>query len=240
MSTMHPPASSASSRTLLVGAALAVVALLLGVLALAWLVSRDETDSAGVVQGSGVAVTQTRDVDVFGEVELSGTNEVRIGVGAEQRVVVRGDDNLVGLVTTDVHGGVLVIDDTGSFETATPMSVEITVPSLDAVRLSGSGTISIDGHELDALAVDLPGAGSIRGAGTVTTIDVDLAGTGDVDLAPLVVRDATVDVSGTGTVVVHVTGSLDANVSGTGSVIYTGEPDRVEQEITGTGSVTRE
>ncbi len=44
--------------------------------------------------------------------------------------------------------------------------------------------------------------------------------------------------SGSGSVAVHVTSTLDAKVSGAGSVTYVGDPQRVDKEVTGTGTVT--
>jgi hypothetical protein len=239
MSTVQTPAPVRSSVPYL-ALGLAILASILALVALAWVVARDDSESTSVVQGSGVAAVDTRDVPPFSAVELQGVNDVTIGVGGEQLVVVRADDNLVDLITTGVRGETLVIDATGSLASVTPMSVEITVPSLDEVRLSGSGTIFVDGHELDALAVSLPGTGTIRAAGTVSTLDVDLAGAGDADLGKLVARDATVAISGAGTVFVNVTGVLEANVSGAGSVTYTGNPDRVDRTVTGVGSVAEE
>jgi hypothetical protein len=235
MSTTHSHASWAPARVPLVAALLLVA--VLGAVVVTWAVTHEETRSQ-IEKGSGTAVTETRHVGAFTEVELAGASTVTIGVGGEQQVVVRADDNLVDEVTTEVRGGMLVVGSTGSFETVVPMTVRLTVPSLDAVGLSGSGSIAVDGHELDALAVVLSGSGTIRGAGSVTTLDVDLSGAGNVELEQLHARDAAVDVSGTGSVVVHVTGTLDADVSGTGSVVYTGGPDRVSKDITGTGSVT--
>jgi hypothetical protein len=240
MSTAHSQAPSVRSNATVAALVLAVLALLLAAFALAWSVTRGDAETVGSAEGSGVAVAETRHVDPFTAVELSGSNDVTIGIGPEQRVVVYGDANLVDQVVTQVSGNVLAIDETGSFDSITPMRVEITVPSLDAVRLSGSGAMTIDGHDLSFLTVALPGSGSIVGAGSVASLDVDLAGSGDIDFGKLVARDATVDLSGVGSVLVHVTGRLEADVSGTGSITYSGEPDSVEQEITGVGSVTGE
>jgi hypothetical protein len=240
MSTVQAPAPPARSSIPYVALGIAILASILAVVALAWVVARDDSEPTSVVQGSGVAAVDTREVAPFSGVELQGVNDVTIGVGSEQLVVVRADDNLVDRITTDVRGGVLVIDETGGLASVTPMRVEITVPSLDEARLSGSGAIVVDGHDLDSLAVVLPGTGTIRAVGTVSNLDVDLAGTGEADLGQLVARDATVTLSGAGSVFVNVTGTLEASVSGAGNVTYTGDPDRVDREISGVGSVTEE
>ena len=53
--------------------------------------------------GSGVSVTDHREVAPFTSVELAGANTVVIHVGAPLSVAVTGDDNLVGRVTTVVE-----------------------------------------------------------------------------------------------------------------------------------------
>ena len=67
-----------------------------------------------------------------------------VRVGGKQSVVVHGDDNLLSRITTRVRAGSLVIGNTsGSFTTKAPMSVDVTVPSLDALALSGSGVFVV-------------------------------------------------------------------------------------------------
>jgi len=74
----------------------------------------------------------------FTGLDLAGSNNVTVIVGGPQSVVVRADSNLINHVTTGVVAGTLVIGDTGSFTTRTPMSVEVTVPSLTALNLSAT------------------------------------------------------------------------------------------------------
>src|SRR5215468_7618859 len=73
------------------------------------------------VRGSGVAVTEARALPAFDRVELSGSNNVVIRVGAKQRVVVHTDDNLAGRVMTTVERHMLVVgDEPGSYTTKSP------------------------------------------------------------------------------------------------------------------------
>jgi hypothetical protein len=65
-----------------------------------------------------------------------------------------------------------------------------------------------------------------------------LGGSGDVQLQDLVAHDATVLVAGSGRLLVQATGALDAEVSGVGAIVYTGNPTGITQRITGTGSIT--
>src|SRR5512146_1182498 len=140
----------------LVVAVTAVVVLAAVVVAL---LVRDRSNSG--VHGSGVAATQSRALAAFSGVDLAGSTSVKVAVGGRQSVVVHADRNLMGYVTTRVDAGTLVIGTTGSFTTRSPMSVEVTVPSLAAVRLSGSGQISVTGINASRLTVTLPGSGAL-------------------------------------------------------------------------------
>jgi hypothetical protein len=197
-------------------------------------------DSSGsTTDGSGVPATQTRDVAAFDGVELAGSNNVVIRVGERQSVVVKADDNLLDRVTTEVRAGTLVIGNTpGSFTTKSPMSVEIGVPSLDALTLSGSGNVVADGIDGDSFRVSLPGSGTLTAGGRTTRLDVAVSGSGAVHLVELVAHDARADVSGSGTIFLTATGTLDASVSGSGAILYVGSPQHVTKNVTGSGAIT--
>jgi hypothetical protein len=209
----------------------------LGAVVVALLVRRDDGGSSSVVEGSGVLATQTRELPAFAGVELGGDMVATVTVGGAQRVVVRADDNLVGGVTTTVESGRLVIRTPASFTADAPMSAEVTVPTLDALELSGTGAIAAHGIDGKTLKVALSGTGQLRATGSVERLDVTLGGTGDAALDGLVAADVHAVMSGSGRILVHATRSLDASVPGTGAIVYTGDPARVTRHVTGTGTV---
>jgi hypothetical protein len=195
--------------------------------------------SNSATEGSGVSATQARDLAVFNSVELAGSNNVVIRVGEEHSVVVKADDNLLDRVTTEVQSGKLVIANTrGSFTTETPMSVEVSVPTLNALTLTGSGNIVVNGIETESLKVTLPGSGTLTGSGTATRLDVAVSGSGTVQFMRLVATDVRAVVSGLGSIFVTATESLDASVSGSGAILYTGNPQDVTKSVSGTGAIT--
>ena len=226
--TEHP------SRPIMIAvliAALAVVAI-----GIAMLVHGGSSTTA--VKGSGVAVTQTRAVARFTSLDLAGSNNVTVIVGEPQSVAVHADSNLINHVTTVVASGTLIIGDTGSFTTRTPMSVDVSVPSLTALNLSGNGQIHITGISAPQLTVTVSGSGLLSAAGTVTRLDVTLSGHGQAQLSQLTARDVHAVVTGSGLIKVTATTSLNAAVPGTGAIIYSGNPPQVTMNITGTGAVT--
>src|SRR5690348_2983691 len=165
--TVHPGRERHRFRWVLV----TILAFLLGGLAVALLYHFDVFGGSTnpVTEGSGTPTTQTRDVAAFNSVELAGSNNVLVRVGENQSVVVRADDNLLDRITTDVQAGKLVIGNTsGSFTTKSPMSVVVNVPTLNALTLTGSGNIVVNGIQTESLQVTLPGSGTLTGSGTAT------------------------------------------------------------------------
>jgi hypothetical protein len=224
----RPPVIAVLIAAVLVLATTGIVALLI----------HSGGSSSPGVPGSGVAATQTRSVASFSSLNLAGSNNVTVTIGGPQSVVVHADNNLINNVTTQVVAGTLVIGDTGSFTTRAPMSVDVSVPSLTALNLSGSGRISVTGISAPQLTVTVSGSGLVSAAGTATRLDVTVSGSGEAQLTQLIARDAHAVVTGSGLIQVTATTSLDADVSGSGAITYSGNPPQVTTNITGTGAVT--
>jgi Putative auto-transporter adhesin, head GIN domain len=235
--SVHPRPERHRFRWVLI----AILAFLLGGSAVALLYRSDVFggSSNSTNEGSGIPATQSRDVAAFNSVELAGSNNLMIRVGEKQSVVVKGDDNLLDRVTTGVQSGKLVVANTpGSFTTKSPMSVEVNVPTLNALTLTGSGNIVVSNIEAESLKVTLPGSGTLTGSGTTTRLDVTVNGSGTVQFSQLVANDVRALVSGSGTIFITATESLDASVSGSGSILYAGSPQDVTKSVTGTGAIT--
>ena len=227
-----------AQRHYLIPIAALIAALGLAMMGVALLVHGGGSSSPGV-QGSGVPATQTRAVPGFTSLDLAGSNNITVVVGLPQSVVVRADSTLIGHVTTQVVAGTLVIGDTGSFTARTPMSVDVSVPSLTALSISGDGQISATGINTPQLAVTVSGSGLLSAAGTATRLDVTISGDGHAQLGQLTARDVQAVVSGSGLIQVTATASLDAAVPGSGSIVYGGDPAQVNTSVTGSGTITR-
>jgi len=203
------------------------------------LVLVDSGSSHSGVQGSGAAATQPRTVAAFSSLDLTGSNTVTVIVGRPQSVLVHAGSNLINHVTTDVTAGTLVIGDTGSFTAGGPVSVDVRVPSLTALTLSGSGQISAAGISAPRLTVTVYGSGLVSAAGTAARLDVTVNGSGQARLSRLTARDVHAVINGSGLIQVTATASLDAAVPGSGAIIYGGSPPQVTTSVTGSGTVTR-
>lgn len=188
--------------------------------------------------GGAAVVSETRAVAAFNAVELAGANVVTISVGAPQSVVVRAHPDQLGLITTQSSGGTLVIANVPTQHAIKgPMSVSVTVPSLASVSISGSGVVNMTGIHAASLTVTLGGSGVVDASGTATRLNVSVPGSGYVDLGGLMSRDVQAAVSGSGQIVVTATRSLDASVSGSGVIHYSGNPAQLTKSVTGNGAI---
>ena len=191
------------------------------------------------VKGSGHIEKEIRDVEGFSEIELGGMFEVYVEVGKDYSCEIKADDNLLKYITTKVRGNKLIIDSKKNLNPRKGIKINITLPVLNAIEASGASTITAYGIDSDYFNLSVSGAGSIELDGKADTFKMDVSGAGSVDAEELIAKEVYVNLSGAGSADVYAEESLDADVSGVGSVNYYGNPDDVTTDISGIGSITR-
>jgi Putative auto-transporter adhesin, head GIN domain len=208
-----------------------VVAAVAGALA----ISACSTDSGR--EGSGTEASEGRKVPPFNAIEVSGLADAVVTVGQARKVTVRGDDNLLEHVETDVSGDELEVSQEGDIDPDVGITVDIRTPELDTFTLSGAGDLTARGIDGEALRAEVSGAGGVEATGRVGSVEIVVSGAGDVRFQKLVAQEAGVEVSGAGSVHVAATDSLTASVSGVGDVVYSGHPERIDEDVSGLGEV---
>ena len=164
------------------------------------------------VAGSGVPMTQERTIENVNQVEFSGVGELTIVSGAAPTLSVTADDNILPVLETEASDGQLTID-TRSRTTIHPKTkivYTLTVPRLDAIDVSGAGSVTTKRFETDDLKVKLSGAGkaqldnltchslslSLSGAGianlsgSTEKLTLRISGAGNIDAAKLKAKSA--------------------------------------------------
>ncbi|MBN2446103.1 MAG: DUF2807 domain-containing protein [Phycisphaerae bacterium] len=196
------------------------------------------TTTSSTTTGSGVVKTESRAVAAFDRVELTIAATITISVGGEQSMAITTDDNILELITTTVADGHLVIGCENTISPSVPITIDISIPSLAEVNLTGAGTISISGVNSETLELAIQGAGDINVSGKVDALAARISGAGNIGAAGLATREAVVRLTGTGSASVSPTETLDAIITGVGSITYAGDPE-VTQKISGIGTVRR-
>lgn len=104
--------------------------------------------------------------------------------------------------------------------------------------VTGSGGLDLDvkGNEIDG---EVSGSGNIAIKGYATSLNVLMSGSGAFNGFNCELESAKVKMSGSGACELNVTGSLDAFVSGSGTLKHKGNTKNVIRKIYGSGTVDR-
>jgi hypothetical protein len=196
---------------------------------------------SAIANADPATASQSRKVAAFHAIDLAGTIAVDATVGKAQSVEITGDADVLDKVITTVKDGVLIIDTARDLDRHqhrnTGLRAVVSVPSVTALTLSGTGAMKATGIASDQLSIDLSGTGALTATGTTSTLRVAVGGTGQISAADLAAKDVVVDIDGTGAAELHATHSLEARITGTGSVDVRGHPAQVKKSVSGPGSV---
>jgi hypothetical protein len=105
--------------------------------------------------------------------------------------------------------------------------------------VSGSGSVKLDAAIAQRADFGVSGSGKIYASGTSESVKTSISGSGKVLAANLETNRCEVRISGSGNVEINVKNELDANISGSGSISYKGNPGKVNSHASGSGSVSK-
>lgn len=190
-----------------------------------------------VLKGSGKWSATKRATGDFRAIEVRDCIKVNVAIGAPVAVSVETDDNISSAIDTKVENGKLIIAANRSFQASRAPEVVISVPGLAGASQSGSGELTIIGVYGRDFKVEASGSGILYASGKVVNANITATGSGKVDLARLVADNVTVDMSGSGECYLDSERTLNANLSGSGSIKYLGSPSTLNKSATGSGSI---
>lgn len=200
----------------------------------------------GTHDGDHRTIRQNFPVGAFSKVALGGSANVVVTVGGAPSVRAEGDAERIGRLDIRVEGDQLTI---GSKRhgwnwnsKGGQVTVYVTMPSLAAAEIGGSGDMKIDKVQGASFAASIGGSGdmqiaslqtneanvSLAGSGSVTAggkaqhATLSIAGSGDIDLGNLEVRTANVSVVGSGDAAIKAMESADVSIMGSGDVTVSG------------------
>ena len=211
---------------------------LCGVLAWAFLVTIAGCVPGVSVTGSGQVKSEPRQVGHFTAVEVAGSGKLIVQQTGTDSLEVEAEDNLLPLLTSEVHGDRLVLGtrDNANLHPTRPIVYHVTVKDLTGLSVSGSADIKATDIDTPRLKVEISGSGSADISGKAQSQELDISGSGHYSAADLDSTDAKIGITGSGSAVVKVSGKLDANISGSGSVEYIGSP-ATSLHVSGSGSI---
>lgn len=209
------------------------------------------------MKGEGPTVTKTLNVSSFDAVKLMFSGDVYLKQGSSQSVTVEGQQNIIDNIETAVSNNLWKIKFDKPVRDYKDLKIYITVPTLTAATVSGSGDIygeskfnnlgglllGISGSgniQMDFDAKDvksqISGSGDMRLAGKANALEIKVSGSGDINAARLQTEKCSVKISGSGDAKVDVQEALMVSISGSGDVYYKGRP-RIQTKISGSGDI---
>jgi hypothetical protein len=198
--------------------------------------------SSGVssVRGSGTVTSEPREVSGFTAVSLSGSGHLILEQTGTEALTITAEDNILPYIISEVSGSQLSLGPKSntSLQTTKEITYRLTVKNLDALEVTGSATVEAQGIDAERLKITVRGSGDITMAGKAERQEIRLAGSSDYRGEDLKSQAVTIDIAGSGSAVLAVSDTLEANVRGLGSVEYIGDPV-VTQQVSGLGSVRK-
>ncbi len=190
------------------------------------------------IKGSGVKITESRELKPFSTLKVSGKVRAEIRCGEPQSVSVTTDDNLVQYLETRVRSGELSVRFTRSVSSKAGVLLAVSVPEFDGIGISGAADVTIADIRSDTLKIGVSGAAEIKASGEAGTLQLEISGAGKVHALELAAGTASVRISGTGNVELYAEDELSVNIAGAGRVTCAGQPEKVTKHISGAGRVT--
>jgi hypothetical protein len=108
------------------------------------------------------------------------------------------------------------------------------------VLLSGSGDINAKGVSTSEVAAKITGSGGLDLAGTSDKTDYLVSGSGDIEAKNLKSKSVSALISGSGSISCHTDESLDAEVTGSGNINYSGNATAIKSHSSGSGDISKQ
>ncbi|MCF2875241.1 MULTISPECIES: head GIN domain-containing protein [unclassified Tenacibaculum] len=136
------------------------------------------------ITGEGAIVTKTLDLPYFSGINLSLTGNVNITQGTAQIVEVVGQSNIITDLSTSVINNFWTIGFEGNCSyNYNELTINITVPKIDKLELSGSGNIIVNNftNQNNSLNISLSGSGQLNLNEFEGITSIDFQSSGDIN-----------------------------------------------------------
>jgi hypothetical protein len=179
-------------------------------------------DNDNRVTGRGDIETDEVFVNEFSSIDLENVSNVYVLTGKEQSITFTAYENILPYMEADVVGDELVLRFMRniSVNSDEEIRVDITIPELEKVTLSGVGNFYLSGP-------------------TQESIELEINGVGNIEAFNLPVYSAEIELNGTGNIEVKAKDLLEVDIDGLGNVYYQGEPEIIA-DINGLGEIIQD
>lgn len=209
--------------------------------------------------------TEVYDITNFDDIAVTGHFYINILKGDEYSVKLVGDKKAIDKVEVSKSGDLLLLEQEnnnslfgiGNFgKNKMNVYINITMPDLEEVSMSGASEAIISGFEEDNLEMYISGSNNVEFYGNVEDFNLETAGVVNIELVGIgknltaivsgagnvsafdyIVDEVEMEVAGAAKVEVFVQNTLDIELAGAASLEYKGNPNNVMTDIAGAGQI---
>jgi len=204
--------------------------------------------------------TEDRSVGSFTKISMGISGDVYISQGTNPKLTVEAEDEIIGLIVTEVRNDELKIRfSQNRVRPKQPIRIWVTTPELEGIylsgsgnmitetaiksnemelKLSGSGNINVKDLLCDEVDAGISGSGNIDVAGKADEMSITISGSGNCNAEEFQTEEIDIKISGSGDCRVNASKDLTVTVSGSGSVYYAGKPT-IDASISGSGKIRK-
>jgi len=159
--------------------------------------------SIGSTRGSGNIKEETRQVGTLSGISVGNGIQATATIGPNTSVVLRGDDNLLPMIQTEVVDGKLTVEvrSGGGISPTQPIKLTVVTPKLTSASASGGARLTADATAGPEFTGEAGGGAkvSIKGVDSKSLV-AKASGGGTLELSNIKVDSANVDGSGGATI----------------------------------------
>jgi len=189
------------------------------------------------INGSGKNTRTTRKTANYRRIVIDGAFAATYHRDASYSLVLSGDDNIVPWITTSVNNGTLLITTEKSYSSQSPLTVTITSPVLETIAVDGSTTLHLNDVRGNTFIINVNGSSEVSANGRVANLRITLSGSGEAGIKDLIADNIDVYLNGSGNITVTAKKKLTANISGAGDIVFYGDPETINKQVTGVGDI---
>ncbi len=209
-------------------------------------------------EGNGLSIKKSFKIDENPsnfKIEISA--EITIIQSDTNLITIETDSNFISLITVEQSRNKIVISSSKCLDYENNININIKSKNFEEISIEGSSKlksqnqittknleINADGAssislniKTEKIEIDCDGSNEIKIIGITEKLDVELSGSGVFIGDKLNAKKAYIDIKGSSNASVRCTKLLDANLSGSSTLKYFGNPAKVNSDVNGSAKI---
>ena len=179
------------------------------------------------------------DYEDFDKLEVSGAIKLKVTQGNSYKVNLIGNEASKKAIKIEQHGDVLEISTRRWKGNNLDITVEVTMPRLEAFELSGACVATAKGFKGNDLEIDMNGASRLNISGNMQSIDAELSGASFLNASQMKADEVDIEASGASHIKVWASREINVEASGASHIQYGGNPKSVNVSNSGMSSISK-